>query len=119
MRYAFIAITALLALVSCSTQPMNSTPIACTLSRDELSQKREELLPGLLKRAEKVSNLSNGLRLHFTATPGLLADLTRVIEQERTCCKFLRFRIAVEPSDGPITFDVTGPPGTRDMLRSL
>jgi hypothetical protein len=119
MRHALVTIAALLALASCSTQPMNSTPVACTLSPDQIRQNREELLPGLVKRAEKVSNLSNGLRLHFTPAPGLLSDLARVIDQERTCCKFLRFRIAVEPSGGPITFDVTGPPGTREMLRSL
>ena len=63
--------------------------------------------------------MPNGLRLRFAAKPGLLAELARIIEQEQTCCSFLQFHIAVEAGNGPITFDVTGPSGTREMLRAL
>jgi hypothetical protein len=98
---------------------MKPEPIVCTLTPEQLREKRDDLLPGLVKRADKVSNLSNGVRLRFTPAPGLLADLARVVDEERTCCRFLRFHIAVEPGGGPITFDVTGPPGTREMLRAL
>jgi hypothetical protein len=42
-----------------------------------------------------------------------------VLERERTCCSFLRFQIIAEPENGPIILEVTGPPGTRELLRSL
>jgi hypothetical protein len=49
----------------------------------------------------------------------LLAELARIIEREQDCCSFLSFQITVEASGGPVTFDITGPVGTRDMLKSL
>ncbi len=94
-------------------------PIACTLTADELAERRGELLPGLLEQAEKIDDLPNGLRLHFVSRSGLLAQLARVIEQERMCCRFLRFQISAEPDGGSITLEVTGPEGMREILRSL
>lgn len=93
--------------------------IGCTLTPAELSARRQQLLPGLIERADEVTDLENGLRLRFTTRPGVLAELTRIIEQERTCCSFLRFQLTTEPGTGPIVFEVTGPPGTREMLRTL
>jgi hypothetical protein len=98
---------------------MNSTGPACSLSSDQLRERRQELLPGLFRRADDVSDMPNGLRLRFAAKPGLLAELACIIEQEQTCCGFLQFHIAVEAGNGPITFDVTGPSVTREMLRAL
>lgn len=99
---------------------MNTTqPLACTLSPEQLASRRKDLLPGLFAKADKVDDLPNGFRLHFAYRTGLLAELARVIEQERTCCGFLRFQVTVEPNDGPIAFEVTGPEGTREMLLSI
>ena len=41
--------------------------------------------------------------------PGLLAR----------CCPFLRFVVTAEPNGGPIYLEVTGPPGTRELLDQL
>lgn len=101
---------------------MQSTQLAeasCKLSPNELAARRQELIPGLFKRAENVTDIPNGIRFRFAGKPGLLADLARVIEQEQDCCSFLRFTLTTEPNAGPITFDVTGPPGTGQMLRKL
>ena len=98
---------------------VSGQPIACTLTPAELQERREQLLPGLFRRADEVTDLENGLRLRFSTKPGLLAELAGIIEQERGCCSFLRFQLTAEPSTGPIVFDVTGPPGTREMLRAL
>jgi hypothetical protein len=97
----------------------DSTGPVCSLSREELEERRQALIPGLIKRADQVNDLVDGLRLHFVNQPGLLAELAGVIEQERVCCGFLRFRVSVEPGGGPMSFEVTGPPGTRRMLRAL
>jgi len=94
-------------------------PLACTLSPEELASRRDELLPGLVRRAVAREDLENGMRLRFESTDGLLAELAKAIEQERACCAFLRFAIGIEPEGGPIVVDVTGPPGTRELLRSL
>ena len=93
--------------------------MACNLSPEELRQRRNELLPGLLKRAEQVMDLENGLRFNFAPCLGLLGELARIVEQEQVCCSFLRFQISIEPGAGAITLEVTGPAGTREMLRGL
>ena len=96
-----------------------SPPLACTLSPEQLASRRKDLLPGLFAKADQVDDLPDGFRLRFGYRPGLLAELSHVIEQEKTCCGFLRFQVTVEPNDGPIAFDVTGPEGTREMLLSI
>ena len=102
-----------------ATMTAADTPLACTLTPGELQALREELLPGLVARATDVTDLENGLRLSFASQSGLLSDLARMMEQERACCRFLRFELTAEPDDGVIRLDVTGPPGTRELLRSL
>ena len=94
-------------------------PIVCTLTPEQMSNARAGLIPGLLARADEVTDLENGIRLRLTTRPGLLAELATMMEQERGCCRFLRFQLVADPALGAITLDVTGPPGTREMLRSL
>jgi hypothetical protein len=113
-------------LAACSTGPKRSDmdenedqSIACTLTPGELASRREQLLPGLMERAEEVTDIEDGLRMRFESRPGLLAELVGVIDQERTCCSFLRFHLTAAPGTGPVTFEVTGPPGTREMFRAL
>ena len=116
-----------LTLAGCTSPPENQavvmtssgTPLVCTLTPEQRERDREELLPGLLARAAEVTDLDNGLRLSFTNRPGLVAELAAMMEQERSCCRFLRFQLTAEPAGGAIVLEVTGPPGTREVLRSL
>jgi hypothetical protein len=101
--------------LSASKEP----PMVCTLTPEQLSAQREELLPGLLKRADERIALDRGYRLKFTPRAGLLDEIAGIVERERGCCQFLKFQIVVEPSNGPIFLEVTGPAGTREMLDAL
>jgi hypothetical protein len=94
-------------------------PIACALTAAELQERRDGLLPGLLARAVERDSVSNGYRWRFAPTDDLLSALTSVIETERRCCRFLRFVMVVEPDGGPVSLEVTGPPGTREFLDQL
>ena len=98
---------------------MSDLPIVCTLTPEQLASARSGLIPGLISRAASVSDLDNGLRVTFASTPGLLAELAKMMEAERGCCRFLRFQLTAEPAAGAVVLDVTGPPGTREMLRAL
>jgi hypothetical protein len=100
------------------TDPLEQQ-IACTLTAEELTQRREELLPGLIRQAVEATELPDGLRLRFENRPGLSDTIARTIDQERSCCRFLRFAVTFEPEMGPIIVEVTGPSGARDLLRSL
>ena len=127
MRLSILGAAGMLAVAACGcaiTNPttMPTTPsvgASCRLSPPELAARRQQLIPGLFTRAEKVEGIPNGLRFRFASKPGLLADLARIMEQEQDCCSFLRIQLTMEASEGPITFDVTGPEGTAEMLRKL
>jgi hypothetical protein len=119
----------ILALCGCSSMPSEvagttgpsnkDAPIACSLSPDELASRRDQLLPGLIREAEKVTEIENGLRLTFAHSVDALRKIVGVVEQEQRCCTFLRFQITTEPDHGPIVFEVTGPVGTLELLKGL
>lgn len=94
---------------------MKDIPIACSLTSAELDQRRE-VLAALRARCAEVQTAGNGLRLRFEAAPGVLADIARVIDLERQCCRFLRFQLDVQPDGGPVLLELTGPEGTADFL---
>lgn len=98
---------------------MKQLPIACELPPAELAARRQGLLPGLLANAQERLSIDNGFRWRFAASSELLAAVTRTIDLERQCCRFLRFELTIEPNAGPVWLQVTGPPGTAEFLETL
>jgi hypothetical protein len=98
---------------------MTDLPVACTLTADALRVRREGLLADLLRRAETKEPIDTGLQIRFAGNSDTLAAIARVVDAERRCCRFLRFRITVEPDDGPMLLELTGPPGTREFVDAL
>ena len=98
---------------------MADLPIVCTLTPDALRARRDGLLADLLRHAADHERLPEGLRLRFVPTSETLATIVRAVEAERRCCRFLRFGITVEPDDGPMFLELSGPPGTREFIAAL
>ena len=98
---------------------MAEIPIACTLSSDALQARRDGLLAALLQRAERHELIDGGLRVAFPPDDDTLTTLAQVVDAERRCCRFLRFVITVEPNAGPISLELSGPPGTREFIAGL
>ena len=98
---------------------VKSLPIVCTLQPGELNARAMELLPGLVHRARAVTEIDGGYRLEFSATSDILRAIADTIDAERQCCRFLRFKLVVEPEECAIVLDVTGPAGTKDFLDGL
>ena len=96
-----------------------SLPIACTLTPEELRERQVGLLAGLLAQAEEVRSVAGGLRWKFAPGPDLAKQIAAVIDAEHRCCRFLRFSLVVEPGDGPVWLEATGPEGTREFLEEL
>ena len=94
-------------------------PIACSLRPEALQARRLGLLSDLLNLAEGREAVPDGMRLRLSAAPGTLSIVASAVEAERNCCPFLRFSIIVEPDNGPIVMEVTGPPGTGEFLSRL
>ena len=98
---------------------MHNLPVACTLGPAALKARREGLLADLVRRADRHEELASGHRFAFGASDEVLGLIARAIDAERQCCRFLRFRLTVEPDEGPILLELTGPEGTRDFLSAL
>lgn len=94
-------------------------PIVCELTPGEIAARREGLLPGLLEQARELVFLPHGIRSAFAPSSDLLNNLVRMIDAERQCCKFLKFALTVEPDDGQILLEITGPAGTTEFLKTL
>jgi hypothetical protein len=97
---------------------MADLPVACTLSPAALKARKEDLL-NLLHRAQERGELPGGYRLRFKAEGDILLAIARTVEAERQCCWFLRFTVTVEPDEGPIALDLTGPAGTQEFLAAM
>ena len=97
----------------------SSLPIACTLSPGELAAMRSGLLPGLLARSSAKEPIPGGFRWRFDPQASLVQEAAAVIAAEHRCCRFLRFLLLVEPGDGPVWLEVTGPEGTKSFLDTL
>ena len=98
---------------------MSELPIVCTLGPDAIRARRQGLLTALLHQSSGKEALPDGLRLRFAASGETLSKITQTVEAERHCCRFLRFTITVEPDEGEIRLDLTGPQGTREFVGAL
>jgi hypothetical protein len=98
---------------------MPDLSIVCALTPAALQARREGLLADLLARAQGWDELPSGYRLRFDATGETLSTIARAVDAERRCCRFLRFAIIVEPDEGPVLLELSGPPGTREFVAAL
>ena len=98
---------------------MPDLPVVCTLSPETLATRRQGLLAELLGSADAHDELDSGHRLAFAASDETLTLIARTVAAERNCCRFLRFQITIEPGDGPVTLELTGPKGTREFLAAI
>jgi hypothetical protein len=94
-------------------------PIVCTLLPGELNARAMQLLPGLAATATNRLTIDGGWRFEFPATSETLSAIVAMVDAERQCCRFLRFQLTLEPDEGPVRLDVTGPAGTQEFLRVL
>lgn len=70
------------------------TPVACTLSQRDLKQ-RANRWQALARRAgQQVARTDRGLRLTFSAGPGVAAELDELAELERDCCAFASWSVS-------------------------
>jgi hypothetical protein len=98
---------------------MTDSPIVCTLAPEALKARKQGLLARVAGLSKNTARIGAGYRFEFTAEGETLSLIAEMINAERQCCRFLRFDLTVEPEFGPISLEVTGPPGTHDFLDAL
>jgi hypothetical protein len=97
--------------------PAKPSPVACLLSEAELRERQKNVLAKMMARVLETKALDSGYAFRFAVDDTILAELVAVIQAERKCCAFLKFKLDVSPDNGPVWFEITGPKGTKDLLR--
>ena len=98
---------------------MADQPIFCRLTPEALDARKRDLLSALVDRSVGRELLTDGVRLRFESSEETLSSIVQAVEAERHCCRFLRFTITVEPNDGAMLLELTGPPGSREFVAAL
>jgi hypothetical protein len=93
-----------------------SLPIACSLTNSELQERRRDVLQKVRSVVTELRELEDGYAYRFPSDEKWLSELTTLVNLERQCCPFLRFRLTVESGNGPIWLEMTGPEGTKEFL---
>jgi hypothetical protein len=93
--------------------------VACSLTSAELQERRRTILSKVRDSVLETVELESGFAYRFPPDSAIISQLATLVELERQCCPFLRFRITVEEADGPIWLELTGPEGTKELLASL
>jgi hypothetical protein len=94
-------------------------PIICTLTEDELRERRRSVLDSLRRAALDITSIPGGYSYAFEASSELLSELSRLVDLERQCCRFLTFKMVVEPAGHPIRLEITGPPVAEPVIADL
>jgi hypothetical protein len=94
-------------------------PIACTLDaipadeRSAHSSLAAQLFGQLIQEHRE---LADGHEFRFRLES--LEALARFIANERKCCPFVNFDLAIVAGSDHLTLRMTGPAGTRELLRA-
>ena len=100
---------------------MNSMnlPVACSLMDSGLQERRRNVLHKVRSVVSEVKELEHGFIYRFPPGSAWITELAKLVELEHQCCPFLRFSITVEPGDGPVWLEMTGPQGTKEFLAEV
>jgi hypothetical protein len=93
--------------------------VACRLTAAELQERRRSVLDVVRNAIQETVELKDGFAYRFPSNSDLIKQLATLVELERQCCPFLRFRTTVEAADGPIWLELTGPEGAKEFLVTL
>jgi hypothetical protein len=97
----------------------SSLPIVCTLSDAELRERRETVLQKVRSAVLVVKEIENGYAYEFASGGEVIMELAHLIDLEHRCCPFLKFQLTIEPGEGAVRLDLTGPEGTKDFLSEV
>jgi len=98
---------------------MAAIPIACELTDKELQRRRKEYLSKMAASLTAVEELDDGFRYRFPLGEKTLSDLAEIIDLERKCCPFLSFKLALAAGEEALSLELTGPDGTKEIVKSL
>ena len=94
-------------------------PIACSLTDNELKERRKSVLNKIAASLIDSEELPDGFRYRFPLDESVLESLITVINLERKCCPFLNFRLSLESGEDFASLDLTGRQGAKEAINKL
>jgi hypothetical protein len=94
-------------------------PVACCLSDAELRKRVATLLARFKSAVIATEELPDGYVFRVPGDKKWMSVVWEAIVAERECCPFLTFELTAQPNMGPVSVCVTGPPGTKDFLKTI
>jgi len=90
----------------------------CQLSEAEMRQREATLLGRFKSGVITATELEDGYVFRLPGQQEWLTLLAELMIAERECCPFLTFQLTAEPQLGAIAFQITGPEGTKELLKT-
>jgi hypothetical protein len=94
--------------------------LACdrlALDREARRRHFEVLGPALGSLKREVRELADGYEFRFPSDPKTIAMVAEWAAGERLCCPFFDIQLRMEREHGPFWLKLTGPKGTKDLIR--
>jgi hypothetical protein len=82
-----------------------SAPVACSLGQGDLAERTARWQTLAARALRQAAPTQDGVRLVFTADPGVADELESLVALERGCCAFAAWSVQVGPAR--LTLDVT------------
>ncbi len=91
----------------------------CDMSAIPLASRKQHiaLIKEVFGAVQAVRELPNGYAFQLLNEKGLLVKIAEFIDNERLCCPFFSFTVAVGPADEPIWLHLTGTEGVKPFIR--
>lgn len=67
---------------------------------------------------EELQELPDGYACRLPLGAQTLARAAEYVSLDRRCCTFVTWHLRVEPDGGPVWLWITGPAGTKELMRS-
>ena len=91
-------------------------PIACTLTTEELQERRREILEPMRASYKTMEAIPSGYAYTFPGSSETLVKLAQLVDLESQCCKFLTFQIVLGAGDDTIRLEVTGSADAKEAI---
>ena len=75
------------------------------------------LVRDLFGSVQRTEETRNGFSIELARTGEQLVKLAEWISLESRCCPFFRFRIDLRPHSELVQVDLSGPPGSKELIR--
>ena len=89
------------------------------MSDEEMRNREATLLAQFKSALVTTEDVSDGYLFRIPADKKWISRAAELIVTERECCPFLRFELAADPGMGPVTLRMTGPSGTKEVIKSV